>query len=57
MAAEQNYLDALPQVTSESREHGTLLLSGPEVALTFEPSEPVGPGAHVPEIRSLHGRT
>lgn len=41
MAAEKDYLEALPQVTHASSQDGTLHLSGPDVALTFELSEPV----------------
>lgn len=41
MAAERDYLEALPQVTTATRQDGTLQLSAPAVALTFDLSKPV----------------
>lgn len=41
MAAEKDFLEALPRVTTGSRRDGTLHLSGPDVALTFRLSKPV----------------
>lgn len=41
MAAERDYLEALPRVTEVTRQDATLELSGSDVALTFELSQPV----------------
>lgn len=41
MTAEKDFVEALPRVTTGSRRDGTLHLSGPDVALTFELSKPV----------------
>ena len=41
MAAERDYLEALPQVTTATRQGGTLQLSGPDVGLTFDLSKPI----------------
>jgi heat shock protein HslJ len=41
MAAERDYLEALPRVSQGARQDARLALSGPDVALTFELSSPV----------------